>query len=960
MKTDGIAIVGMSGRFPGAPDIDAYWRNIEEGRDSISRFPIDELETQSVKRPGFDRTGYVGARGVLEDVELFDARFFGYLPRDAELMDPQQRIFLEICWEAIERAGYDAQRYPGAIGVFAGSFMNSYLLANLCSDPRFLAKLVENFQSEALKEELGNDKDYLATHVAFKLGLRGPAMALQTACSTSLVAVATACQSLEAGQCDMALAGGVTIVLPQKRGYRFTPGSILSPDGTCRRFDAAGAGTVFSNGAGVVLLKRLPDALADGDTIHAVIRGHATNNDGNRKVNFTAPSIAGQSEVISRALAKAEVDPRTIGYVEAHGTATPVGDPIEVAALTAAYRAHTQDSGYCTIGSVKANIGHLDVAAGVAGLIKATLAVEKAVLPPSINYSRPNPAIDFAASPFRIDTARAPWPASGWPRRAAVSAFGVGGTNAHVVLEQAPPPVVQHADDDVSGARQRLIVLSARSATALERCAQRLADHVAAHPDVALVDMAFTLQVGRREFDHRRIVVAADHATLADRLRRPALPGDSGMMTALRPQIVFMFPGQGAQYPGMGRELYRDQPVFREVVDRCADALANDGDSGIDLRAFMLFEPGGADAALNERMAREMAQTQVAQPAIFTFEMALAKLLVSWGLKPAALLGHSVGEFAAATLAGVFELEDAVRLVAARGRLMQAQEPGKMIAARLPAAALQPRLPASLAIAAVNAPGMTVVSGPSLQIDAFGALLKDEGVHVSELRTSHAFHSAMMAPAVAPLQARVSATARRESSIPIVSTALGTHANPQTFVDPGYWGSQILKPVLFANALAAAAGAGRRIFLEVGPRRTLTTFAGETLAAKDFLAVVPAQGQTMPQQSESEHLLAAVGKLWVAGARPDWTAMHASKPQRVPLPTYPFERKRFWVEPTATVAVAAGPQETAPADFAPAGTADIGALIHRQLTLMTEQLQALDIAASGPTVAPARAQAIEE
>ncbi len=956
MKTDGIAIVGMSGRFPGAPDVDAYWRNVEEGRDSISRFSIDELEIQSVKRPGFDRTGYVGARGVLEDVDLFDARFFGYLPRDAELMDPQQRIFLEICWEAIERAGYDTQRYPGSIGVFAGSFMNSYLLANLCSDPRFLAQLVENFQSEALKEELGNDKDYLATHVAFKLGLRGPAMTLQTACSTSLVAVATACQSLEAGQCDMALAGGVTIVLPQKRGYRFTPGSILSPDGTCRSFDADGAGTVFSNGAGVVLLKRLDDAQADGDTIHAVIRGHATNNDGNRKVNFTAPSIAGQSEVISRALAKAEVDPRTIGYLEAHGTATPVGDPIEISALTAAYRAHTQDSGYCTIGSVKANIGHLDVAAGVAGLIKATLAVEKAVLPPSINYRRPNPAIDFEASPFRIGTVRAPWPASAWPRRAAVSAFGVGGTNAHVVLEQAPPRAAQHPADDAPAARHQLIVLSARSAAALERCAQRLADHAAAHPDVALADTAFTLQAGRREFDHRRIVVAADHATLADRLRRPALPGDSGMMTALRPQIVFMFPGQGAQYPGMGRELYRDQPVFRQVVDRCADALANDRDSGIDLRAFMLFEPGGADATLDERMAREMAQTQVAQPAIFTFEIALATLLVSWGLKPAALLGHSVGEFAAAALAGVFELEDAVRLVAARGRLMQAQEPGKMIAVRAPAATLQARLPASLAIAAVNAPGMTVVSGPSPQVEAFGALLKDEGMHVSELRTSHAFHSAMMEPAVAPLQARVAGIARRESSIPIVSTALGTPATPQTFADPGYWGSQILKPVLFADALAAAAGAGRRIFLEVGPRRTLTTFAGETLAAKDFLAVVPAQGQTMAQQSESEHLLAAVGKLWVAGARPDWTAMHAGRPKRVPLPTYPFERKRFWVEPAATA-----PATTTPAEsFASTDPDDIGALIHRQLTLMTEQLQALDIDASKPANTPARTQAIEE
>ena len=892
----GIAIVGMSGRFPGAPDLDSFWANLKAGVDSISRFPIEELELRSIDRSAIDRSTYVAARGLLRDVDLFDARFFGYLPREAELMDPQQRIFLELCWQAVEHAGYDAQRYPGSIGVFAGSFMNSYLLANLCSSPAFLAHLVESFQAEALQTELGNDKDYLATHVAFRLGLRGPALTLQTACSTSLVAIATACQSLAARQCDMALAGGITIVLPQKRGYRYTEGSILSRDGRCRAFDERASGTVFSNGGAVVLLKRLEDAVEDADTIYAVIRGYAVNNDGSRKVNYTAPSIAGQAEVISQALQMADIDPRTVGYVEAHGTATPMGDPIEVSGLTKAYRAWTPDSSFCALGSVKSNIGHLDVAAGVAGLIKAALAVQEGVLPPSVNYEHPNSRIDFAASPFYVNNELRQWPPSAWPRRAGVSAFGVGGTNAHVIVEQPPVlPAAQTAAQDPDPTCE-LFVLSARTQTALDAACEQLAGFVAARPQLNIRDAAFTLQLGRREFDQRRIVVADTAGRLVESLRGPAGPGESGQLAALRPPVVFMFPGQGSQYPGMARDLYRNEPIFRQVIDRCAALLRDDPESGLDLRSFLLCQTG-EDSAADDRLAREMAQTQVAQPAIFAFEVALARLLLSWGLKPAALVGHSVGEFAAATVAGLFELEDALRLVAARGRLMQALPAGKMIAVRKAAQVLREMLPEGLSIAAINAPEMTVVSGPGQLLDEFSACLDREGMQSSQLRTSHAFHSPMMAEAVAPLVARIEATRRGVPDIEICSTLLGRAIAAGEFDVPAYWGRQILSPVLFSDAAKAAAGNGRRVLLEVGPRQALAGFARQTLGDEGCLAIVPAQGQAIGPQSEHAQLLAAVGKLWVAGVSPDWKALHTSARRRIALPTYPFERKRFWVAP---------------------------------------------------------------
>lgn len=952
----GVAIVGMSGRFPGAGNVEAFWRNIREGVDSISHFEPGELDLpEPANAEGDENAVYVRAKGILEDVDKFDARFFGYLPREAELMDPQQRIFLEICWEAIEHAGYDAQRYPGAIGVFGGCYIDTYMLWNLCSNRAFLANFIDSIQVGSLQTELGNDKDYLATRVAFKLGLRGPAMTLQTACSTSLVAIATACQSLESYQCDMALAGGVTIVLPQRKGYFYNEGSMLSPDGRCRTFDADAAGTVFSNGAAVLLLKRVADAIADGDTIYSVIRGYATNNDGGQKVSYTAPSVEGQAEVISLALGMADIDPRTIGYVEAHGTATPLGDPIEVAGLTTAYRAGTKDTGYCAIGSVKTNLGHLDVASGAIGLIKTSMALHDKILPPSINYTRPNPKIDFEATPFYVNTELTAWEARDWPRRAGVSSFGVGGTNAHVVAEEGPavaPPGAGNACD--------LIVLSARTDQALDAQAAQLADFLAGEPDGPLADAAYTLQVGRREFDRRRFVVARDAGAAIEQLRAGAPRGTSGQPATSQPKLVFLFPGQGAQYPGMGRELYALEPVFRETIDRVCQEVAAQRADAIDLRRYLLWEEGESDLSF-DAASSELSQTSLAQPAIFAIEIALARLLQSWGIEPAAIIGHSVGEFAGACLAGVLSLVDAARLVAGRGRLMQAMPVGRMLAVRAPFGDVEPMLPAELAVSAINSPTITVVGGSEADLERFAQHLQEDGIASNLLLTSHAFHTSMMEGARAPLVDMASKIVHHPQRVPIHSTALGRLADRDTFTDPAYWGHQLMSPVRFADALQSAAEDEHCIFLEVGPGQALTSLSRQMLASDKGRSATACLGPVQDPGSDVENVLAAVGRLWVSGLSPEWPALHAGRRRRIALPTYPFERKSFWVEPadmtdradqataqpqpcvtgegevSAPVAPNGSSQQVPPS----APVSDIEALIRRQLAVVSQQLKVL-------------------
>jgi acyl transferase domain-containing protein len=954
MNSDGIAIVGMSGRFPGAPDVQRFWHNIKNGVESVSHFTVDDLDIAAQAVDG-DTDTLVCAKGILDDIDLFDAKFFGYLPREAEVMDPQHRVFLEICSEALEHAGYDAQRYPGAIGVFGGCYMDTYLMWNLCSNPAYLANFIKSIQVGSLQTELGNDKDYLATRVAFKLGLRGPAMTLQTACSTSLVAIVNACHSIASYQCDMALAGGVTIVLPQRKGYLYKEGGMLSHDGSCRTFDEDAAGTVFSNGAAVVLLKRVEDAVAAGDTIYAVIRGYAVNNDGGKKVSYTAPSVEGQSEVISLALAMADIDARSIGYVEAHGTATPIGDPIEVAGLSSAYRTYTADTGYCAIGSVKANLGHLDIASGAIGLIKTAMCLHEQVLLPQINFTRPNPRIDFANSPFYVNTELRSWPATQWPRRAGVSSFGVGGTNAHLVVEEAPTPATRIHDRSHS-----VLILSARSEAALAEQARRLGDALEQLDDEQMEDAAYTLQVGRREFEHRRVVVAENMFDAVVKLRAPAAPVDKGVLKTSGTRVIFMFPGQGAQFPGMAASLYHAEPVFRDVIDRSCGALEADHALASELRALLLWQPDQSPLT-REEAANQLAQTRISQPAMFAVEMALSSLLASWSIRPAAVMGHSVGEYAAACVAGIFSIEDGIRLVATRGRLMHDQPVGRMLVVRAPLQSVQDMLPKNVSLAAVNAPELVVLSGPIEAIDALTAELATRGIQCSPLLTSHAFHSPMMAPARTPLVNAVSGVSRSAPVIEFISTARASRLDGHEVCDPAYWGAQLLEPVRFADSVIVAAGNDEPTFIEVGPGQTLAMLARQSLPRDRAKSVLSCLGPVQAPGSDMANLMLAVGRLWLAGLTPDWERIQFRPRARIALPTYPFERKRFWVEADAQQSVAPGIDSdrsvVLPATPSSATLSGVGAningggvnvavdstedVIRQQLALISEQIDLL-------------------
>jgi acyl transferase domain-containing protein/glutamate-1-semialdehyde aminotransferase len=874
---ESVAIIGLAGRFPGARDVQELWENLVEGRETLSFFSDDELdpagpdELEARRQPN-----YVRARGVLEDAEMFDAAFFGINPSEAEVLDPQQRVFMETAWEALETAGYDPRSFPGAIGVFAGMSNNYYFLENLLDRK----DVVENVGW--LTAMMANEKDYLATRVAYKFDLRGPALNLQTACSTSLVAVATAVQSLLTYQCDMALAGGVSVTLPQKRGYLYQEGGITSPDGHCRPFDERAAGTVFGNGVGIVTLRRLGDAVEDGDTIYAVIKGVGINNDGASKVSFTAPSVDGHVGAIAMAHALADVDPQTISYVEAHGTATPLGDPVEIAGLTQAFRAGgASGNGFCAIGSVKGNVGHLDAAAGVTGLIKTALALHHKTLPPSLHFVAPNPKLELESSPFHVVSSVRPWQSpEGSPRRAGVSSFGVGGTNAHLVLEEAPEVSPETLDDT-----EQLLLLSARSAPALEAATERLRAYLETHPATPLADVAFTLQSGRRRFSHRRAFVArgideaiarlgasASHAT-------PAAPS-----TVESASVAFLFPGQGAQAVGMARGLYESDPGFRADVDACSAVLRPQ--LGFELTEVLYPGPGGEELA-----AQRLAPTAVTQPALFTIEYALAMAWRRLGIEPDGMIGHSVGEFTAACLAGVFTRDDALLLVAERARLMQSVPEGTMLAVRASADRVRELLPDGLEIAAENAPDSTVVSGETGAIEDFESRLAEHEVAARRLATSHAFHSPMMEPILDAFSDAVASTPRSAPTLPWISSLTGDWITPEQAQDPSYWAQQVRRPVLFARGIARLLEDPQRVTLEVGPGRQLTGLAKRTVPDR------PAGVASGVDPDGASSLLAAAGALWVAGVELDASTLHGgASRRRVPLPTYPFERKRYWVD----------------------------------------------------------------
>ncbi|MDO8544835.1 MAG: amino acid adenylation domain-containing protein [Opitutaceae bacterium] len=884
---ESIAIIGMAGRFPQAGNLEEFWHNLRHGVEGVSFFADEQVQWLPIEHaPDLKDPRYVKARAVLEKPEWFDAPFFGFSPQEARVMDPQHRVFLECCWEALEHAGCNPETHAGLIGVFAGASMNTYLFTNLLTNRDLVAN------TGIFPTMIANDGDFVPTRVSYKLNLRGPSINVQTACSTSLVAVCLAAQSLLSYRCDVALAGGVSITFPPNRGQHHLEGGILSPDGHCRAFDAKAAGTVLGDGAGVVVLKRLSEAMADGDNICAVIKGTAINNDGAVKIGYTAPSIDGQAEVIAMAHAEAGFAPETISYVEAHGTGTPLGDPIEIAGLTKAFGLQGERGQFCALGSVKSNIGHLDIGAGVAGLIKTVLALQHGEIPPSLHFERPNPKIDFEHSPFFVNHALRAWPRGEQPRRAGVSSFGIGGTNSHVALEEAPAP------EPVSPARPRhLLLLSARTATALEAATDNLARHLERNSDANLADVAFTLQTGRKVFAHRRAVVCDDAADAVEVLTaRDAKRIASGGSDAEAPTVAFMFPGQGAQAVNMARELYETEPTFRAAIDRSCELL--EPRLGLDLRAVLFPAPEQAEAA-----AKQLTETRLTQPALFAIEHAMAQRWMQWGIKPAAMIGHSLGEYVAACLAGVFSLEDALALVAERARLMQAQPAGAMLAVRVAPEKIREFLGSNLALAAVNAPGLCVVSGPFGAIDALEQRLAASVIPFKRLATSHAFHSAMMEPALRPLAEFIAKLKLNAPAIPWVSNVTGTWITPAEATRAEYWTTHVRQTVKFADGVAELVKGGSRILLEVGPGATLAGLARQHPATGGGATTILASlGRTRDNASDRSSILHTLGELWIAGSRIDWRGgLYRDERRRiVPLPTYPFERKRHWVEPGMT------------------------------------------------------------
>jgi phthiocerol/phenolphthiocerol synthesis type-I polyketide synthase E len=871
---DAIAIVGMACRFPDAADPDTFWRNLVDGRESVRRLDRDALLRAGERAEVVDAAGYVPAGLVLDGHDTFDAAFFGLSPREARVMDPQHRHFLECAWSALEDAGHRPTDVDRQIGVFAGSGQNAYLLRNVLGH----AALVQEM-GEFLVRHTGNDKDFLATRVSYHLDLRGPSLNVQTACSTSLVALHLACQSLLNGECDLALAGGSTIEVPHGVGYTWRDGEIRSPDGHCRPFDAAAAGTVFGSGCGVVVLRRLADALADGDRIRAVVLGTAINNDGAGKAGYLAPSVDGQAQCIAEAIGVAGIEPSTIGYIEAHGTGTRIGDPIEVAALTQAFG--DVPPGRCGIGSVKANIGHLDTAAGVAGVIKVALALERGVLPPTINFTAPNPEIDFGATPFRVVDRPRSWPDLGAPRRAGISSLGVGGTNAHAVLEQAPP---QSAPVGPAAPRSVLVV-SARTPDAARAAAARLAERLEVGLPDRLDDVAWTLREGRVAFEHRIAVAAADAPSAAHRLRtaRPVRAASGPL------QLVFAFPGQGSQQPGMGRELYRVDADYRVAFDRGLDGLRRLGRG--DVIEALHAEPG--DAAAGARLR----DTRITQPALFCVAYAMAQALLAKGLRPAALVGHSLGELVAACLAGVFELDAALALVCRRGELIAGLPAGRMVAVPLSRDAVEPLLGEGVAVAAVNAPEQCVCAGPPDAMAAFEERLRALGHAARPLETSHAFHSAMLDPILPAFRDAVIAARPRAvdpSRGRILSTLDGDWLDPARAASADYWVAHLRRPVDFAGSLARLRDLGPTMVVDVGPGRTMATLVAAALPEARVVAAAPDPRQA---DTEIDGFFGLAGALWTHGAPVDWTAWRQpTRGRRVPLPTYPFEARRHWLD----------------------------------------------------------------
>ncbi|MCC5622300.1 type I polyketide synthase, partial [Nostoc sp. CHAB 5715] len=882
--SNSIAIIGMSCRFPGARNVDEFWQNLKNGVESISFFSDDELKTNGIDPSLLKEPNYVKAAPILDEVEYFDASFFEYSPKEAEFMDPQHRFFLECSWEALENAGYNSTNYKGAIGVYAGAggSISSYLLAYADRNRNFVG-------STGSFQHIGNDKDFLTTRVSFKLNLKGPSVTVQTACSTSLVSVHLACQSLLNGECDMALAGGVTIRVPHKAGYFTQEGGIVSADGHCRAFDAKAQGTIFGSGVGVVVLKPLENAIADGDCIYAVIKGSAINNDGSSKISYTASSVDGQAQAIAEALAIAQVEPETVTYIEAHGTGTSLGDPLEITALTQVFRTSTHKQGFCALGSVKTNIGHLEAAAGIAGLIKTVLALKHQYLPPSLHFEEPNPKIDFASSPFYVNTTLSEWKTDITPRRAGVNSLGIGGTNAYLVLEEAPR--LAKVTTAIERPRQ-LLTLSAKSQTALREIATKYEQHLKANRSQSLADICFTANTGRSHFAHRLTVSAASTAEigaqLAAFLSEKQQPGveNREILSSQKPKIAFLFTGQGSQYIRMGRQLYDTQPTFRQILDKC-DALVSPylGQSLLSV----LYPETGITSPIDE--------TAYTQPALFALEYAVAQLWRTWGIEPSIVIGHSLGEYVAACIAGVFSLEDGLRLVAQRGKLMQSLPAnGQMVAVFANAAKvtelIAPYAPA-VVIAAENTPENIVISGENTDIEAVLTKLKSESIHYQRLSVSHAFHSPLMQPMLNEFKQVAKQVKYATPKIELISNVSGQMVSGSQMSQAQYWCEHILQPVRFSQGMTTLQQQGVEIFLEVGSSPMLLGMGRQCLPKTEG-AWLPSLRQG---QDDWQQMLHSLAVLYVHGCAVDWVGFDRDYQRcRVALPTYPFQRQRFWLE----------------------------------------------------------------
>ena len=874
-----IAVIGMGCRFPGgAGSSKTFWALLSGGGDAIREVPADRWDVEAWYDPDPEAAGKIYTRhgGFLDDIDRFDPTFFGISPREAASIDPQQRLLLEVAWEALENAGAAQSGLMGSrTGVFVGLGTDDYLL-----------RQIQRNDPAAIDAYLGTGTSHSVAsgRLSYVFGLQGPSVSIDTACSSSLVAIHLACRSLRSGECGMALAAGVNLMLLPELMVNFCRARMMSFSGRCRTFDAAADGYVRGEGCGVIVLKRLSDAQAEGNRILAVVRGSAVNQDG-RSSGLTVPNGPAQEAVIRAALADGRLSPAEVSYVEAHGTGTALGDPIEVRALGGVFAAGREAGHPLRLGSVKTNIGHLEAAAGVAGVIKVILALEHEAIPPHLHLRQPNPHVEWATLPFEIPTSLTAWKRGPRPRVAGVSSFGFSGTNAHVIVEEAPPSTPGAGDD---GLRQ-IVTLSARSASALRASAARLADHLREHPEAAVADVAHTLNGGRARMAHRLALSASDGSGLEAALRSfgeaGSAPGVVAGVAHVQTEPAFLFTGQGAQYPGMGRELYACAPAFRSALDRCAALLRTRLDRPV---LDVMFGATPEDAALLD-------QTVYTQPILFSLEYALAELLRSWGITPAAVLGHSLGEYVAACVAGVFGVEDALELVAERARLMQSLPVGGAMAAVF---ATEARVREALtpvgdrvSVAAVNAPESVVISGEAAAVHITLAALADAGVRSKRLSVSHAFHSALVEPILPALRKAAGATRHQAPRLELISNLTG-EATPPTRDWSAYWARHAREAVRFRDGIATLTTAGHRVFVEIGPRPTLLGLAGQCTADGEA-AWVPTLRHGAPEHTS---LLEALGRLFTAGIGFDAAGVSGGRGRTISLPTYPFERERHWLD----------------------------------------------------------------